>query len=282
MWQSCGASPLSLFKVSCCSDDTKWDRNALWNSHMGGITPSLGYLFMMKSLPPLLFVARLNLGTVVLKAAAGVVFWQGQACLQLVFVGLNGSWHPPCPGWRSCTWTVASRLDWDKAADVLLWDCSVSRDIAQQLPPSSCWNLNLAARTAAVSYSPKLLVDFTCRPPSPSPHWEVILHLAASLFQFASPISSPYDKIFLLCLGCLCVPPWFTSTAIHGISSPASLLHPWIPALPSAFAIPRSLQSMSPALVSYALPSSWWPIQSLQHFEQPRGLPSLWLPWRKL
>lgn len=68
----------------------------------------------------------------------------------------------PLLGWRSCTWTVGSRLDWDKAADVLLWDL----DIAQQLPPSFCSNLNLGARAAAVCYSPKLLADFMCRTPS--------------------------------------------------------------------------------------------------------------------
>lgn len=64
-------------------------------------------------------------------------------------------------------------------------------------------------------------------------------------------------------------------------------LHPYctpgyLPALPSAFAVPKNLQSVSPTPISYALHSSWCPIQSLQQFEQPRGLPSLWLSWRKL
>lgn len=59
---------------------------------------------------PLLFVVCLNLGILVVKAAAGLLFWKGQAGSEVVFVGLNGSWHPPAqdgeailgqwpPGW---------------------------------------------------------------------------------------------------------------------------------------------------------------------------------------
>lgn len=96
-------------------------------------------------------------------------------------------------------------------------------------PVSSSLNLNLDAKATAVSWASNTMW-WRGETQSSSPHssaWEGLLDLVDSLFPFAYPISSPYDKsLFIL--------PWLpvrvllhTFTCPHGLPRlPFVVFHP--------------------------------------------------------
>ncbi|KAF2981061.1 hypothetical protein EK904_002251 [Melospiza melodia maxima] len=136
----------------------------------------------------------LDLGIVVVKAAAGLLFLKGQDGEAVL-----GQWPPG--------WIGIRQLMFSSGIFSLLCKQRHCSAAATQL----LLNLNLDARTAAVGYSPKLL--------------------------FASPISSPYDRVFLLCLGFLRVP-------LHALVNPCFTSIPFME--PHPYCIPGYLHSLLP------------------------------------